>query len=230
MGCLNRLVYFNYLPLAVFTFAQLSSLKFAADSLTDLIGSVLSFLILIGLLVYPWFLYSGNKPKYTFLMLKKLVLGLIVVLSAESPTYMIGVTAVVSIMTAILVGAYGMEKWRAETKFNSAMEIAQAAMMVFFAIFAMIGEGNNTSARVYLAWIIVFIIIGICLAYAVFSIFCLILWGCKKFRDTDYVEIWNRKDTEKDSEGNSESNSDHLKEKEKDNETSADVNHKTVKF
>lgn len=112
MNYLNRLLYFNYLPLAVFTFAQLSSLSFTMDSLTDVIGSILSFPVLLGLLAYPWLLYSGNKPKYTFLMLRKLVLGLIVVISVENPTYMIGVTAVVSIMTGILVGAYGMEKWQ----------------------------------------------------------------------------------------------------------------------
>lgn len=108
MGFINRLVYFNYLPLSVFTFGQLTVLKFDAKSLTDFLGSILSIFVVIGLIVFPWYIFSGDKPKYTFLMLRKLVLGLILVLSMENPTYMIGVTAVISIMTGILVGAYGM--------------------------------------------------------------------------------------------------------------------------
>lgn len=61
----------------------------------------------------------------------------------------------------------------------------------------MIGEGNNTNVRLYLSWIIVLLVILICLAYIVFSIFCLILWGCKKFKDIDYVELWKQKESEK---------------------------------
>lgn len=108
MGFLNRLVYFNYLPLSVFTFGQLSVLKFSSESITDLIASVLSIVTLISLLLYPIFIFKGNKPKYAFLMIRKLILGLALVLSVENSTYMIGVTAVISIMSGILVGAYGM--------------------------------------------------------------------------------------------------------------------------
>lgn len=57
-------------------------------------------------------MFANAKPKYTFLMLRKILLGLLLILSIENPIYMIGVTAVASIMTAILIAAYGMEKWK----------------------------------------------------------------------------------------------------------------------
>ena len=70
------------------------------------------------------------------------------------------------------------------------MEIAQAILMIFVAIFAIIGEGTYTTFRLVLSWIILFAILGICLSYLTFSIFCFVLWVCKKFRNTDYIEIW----------------------------------------
>jgi hypothetical protein len=187
MNYLNRLIYFNYSALALFTFSQLSSLSFDTTSTTDLISSILSFFLLIGLLVYAWLTYSGSKPKYTFLMLRKLLLGLVVVLSVENPTYMIGVAAVLSLMSGILVGAYGMEKWRVETRFNAAMEISQAILMIIFAVFAITGDGPSTTLRVYLSWAIVFLTLAICLAYLIFSIFSFVLWSCKKFNGIDYI-------------------------------------------
>lgn len=45
-------------------------------------------------------------------MIRKLVLSVGTVLSVENPTYIIGISVVISIMTGILVGAYGVEKWR----------------------------------------------------------------------------------------------------------------------
>lgn len=112
MSYLNRLVYFNYLPISIFTLTQLSSLHFSSDSLIDLIASILAIVIIVALVVYPLVIFTGNKPKYTFLMLRKLILAVALVLSIENPTYMIGVTAVMNIMSGILVGAYGMEKWQ----------------------------------------------------------------------------------------------------------------------
>lgn len=187
MKFLNRLIYFNYLPLALFTFSQMACLKFDASSTADLAASIISFFLLAGLLLYPWITYSENKPKYTFLMLRKLVLALVNVLSVENPTYMIGVGAVMSIMSGILVGTYGMEKWRMETKLNAGLEIVQALLMIVFAIFAIVGEGSNTNFRVYLSWAIILVMIGICLTHLIFSIFCLVLWGCKQFNHTDYI-------------------------------------------
>lgn len=108
MSCLNRLVFFNYLPISVFTITQLSVLYFSPDSMNDMIASALSIIILIGLLVFPLFVFSGDKPKYTFLMLRKIILSIALLLSVSNPTYMIGVTAIMSIMTGILVGAYGV--------------------------------------------------------------------------------------------------------------------------
>lgn len=109
---LNRFIYFNYLPLAVFTFGQLSNLYFGSESSIDLVASVLSFLVLIGLIICPIYAFVKSKPKFSFLMLRKLILALVIIFSVENPTYMIGVTAVVSIMSGILVGAYGVEKWK----------------------------------------------------------------------------------------------------------------------
>lgn len=73
-----------------------------------------------------------------------------------------------SIMSGILVGAYGMEKWKVETKFNAGMEIMQAILLIFFAIFAIVGSGAHTSFRLVLGWIILFVVLGICLSYLTF--------------------------------------------------------------
>lgn len=81
MGFLNRLIYFNYLPLAVFTTGQLSVLNFSAQSTMDLVASILSIMLMVLLLSYPIFIFRGNKPKYSFLMLRKLILALALILS-----------------------------------------------------------------------------------------------------------------------------------------------------
>lgn len=81
MSYLNRLIYFNYLPISIFTLTQLSSMHFSSDSLIDLIASILAIALLIGLLVYPLVIFTENKPKYTFLMLRKLILAVAIVLS-----------------------------------------------------------------------------------------------------------------------------------------------------
>lgn len=81
MSYLNRLIYFNYLPISIFTLTQLSSMHFNSDSLIDLMASILSIVILIVLLVYPLVIFTGNKPKYTFLMLRKIILAVALVLS-----------------------------------------------------------------------------------------------------------------------------------------------------
>ena len=83
MEYINRLVYFNYLPLCIFTLGQLTVLSFNVDSenKTDFLASVLSIILLLLLVIFPWYIFTENKPKYTFLMLKKLVLGLIIILS-----------------------------------------------------------------------------------------------------------------------------------------------------
>lgn len=81
MSYLNRLIYFNYLPISIFTLTQLSSMHFNSDSLIDLIASILAIVVLIALLVYPLVIFTGNKPKYTFLMLRKIILAVALVLS-----------------------------------------------------------------------------------------------------------------------------------------------------
>lgn len=72
------------------------------------------------------------------------------------------------------------------------MEISQTLLMVLFAIFAMIGEGNNTMGRFYLSWVIVALVIAICLGYLIFSVFCLGLWAIKKWKGVDYIELWTK--------------------------------------
>lgn len=45
-------------------------------------------------------------------MLRKLILSVVIIFSIENPTYMIGVTAIVALISSILVGAYAVEKWK----------------------------------------------------------------------------------------------------------------------
>ena len=50
-------------------------------------------------------------------------------------------------------------------------EILQFLLYVCLAIFAMLGEGNFTDAKVYLGWFLIFWILLISLVYISFSIF-----------------------------------------------------------
>jgi len=61
MDWLNRLVYFNYLPISVFTFGQLSTLYFSNDSPNDLASSALSLVVIIGLVLYPIYVFVSKK-------------------------------------------------------------------------------------------------------------------------------------------------------------------------
>ena len=100
---LNRFVYFNYLPFILFTFAQYHVLTFTYGP--DTAASLLAILIIIPLLIYPFYIYQ-DKPKYAFLCLRKIVLALALVLSINYATYMIGVCAVISLTSSVLVVAY----------------------------------------------------------------------------------------------------------------------------
>lgn len=127
-------------------------------------------------------------------MIRKAVLSLALVLSVENPTYMIGVTAVVLLMTSLLVGAYKIEKWVPENRFIIGMQILEFLLMVMLAIFAMIGDGKSTNSRVKISWGIIFLCLLIWFLYVGFGIFELVLWSCKRFRGVDYKEEWAKKD------------------------------------
>lgn len=137
-----------------------------------MIALALAIISLLGLtLAFPIIMFKSEKPKYSFLMVRKIVLALALVLSVENPTYMIGVTAVISLTTALLVNAYSLEKWAPETKFIVSLELLQFLAIVMLAIFAMVGEGNHTSVRVKIGWGIIFLLALILILYFAFAIF-----------------------------------------------------------
>ena len=88
---------------------QLSNFNTSAGINT--ISSVLCIFSLIGLLYYP-FTLKDEKPKYTFLYLRKFLISGAVVLSIQDAIYAIGVISVCNLTAAILILTYKMEKYR----------------------------------------------------------------------------------------------------------------------
>ena len=78
---------------------------------SDTFSSVLAILLFIPLILFPIYMHN-TKPKYTFLTVRKIVLSIALVLSINYATYMIGVCAVVSLTSAVLIMAYKLEKWK----------------------------------------------------------------------------------------------------------------------
>ena len=105
----NRLIYFNYSIISLFVLVQLANFNTSAGINTT--SSVLAMLVLIGLLCYPISLKT-DKPKYTFLYFRKLLISGAVVLSIKDAIYAIGVISVCNLTAAILILTYKMEKYR----------------------------------------------------------------------------------------------------------------------
>lgn len=95
---------------------------------------------------YPFSL-AKDKPRYTFLYIRKIVVALSLILSVNYPAYCIGVLSVTNITAILLIHSYKLEKWRLEMQFNALGEGLQLILMILYAVFIMIGEGNQTSFK-----------------------------------------------------------------------------------
>lgn len=100
---MNRFIYFNYLPICLFTFTQISNVN--TDSSVNLLAFVLAILMLFLILFYP-FAFVKDKPKFTFLYARKAVVALSVILSVNYPAYCIGLLSVCSITASVLIMSY----------------------------------------------------------------------------------------------------------------------------
>ncbi len=110
---LNRVLYFNYSIVSLFVLAQISDFKLSPA--INLISCVLSVLVLPLLVFYP-FTLKNTKPKYTFLYLRKLLIGGAVVLSTQDSIYAVGIISVCNVCTALLLLTYKQERYRIETR------------------------------------------------------------------------------------------------------------------
>lgn len=135
---------------------------------------------------YP-FLFVKDKPRYTFLYIRKIVVALSLILSVNYPAYCIGVLSVTNITAILLINSYKMEKWRMETRFNAFGEGLQLVLMIGMAIFIMIGEGNQTNFKANFSYFLVIISVGILIYYILFSLFLFSLWMVKKFIGKDFI-------------------------------------------
>jgi len=109
MRWLNRLFYFNYSIISLFCFTQIASFD-TSDSL-NMMASFLSVVVLPFLIYYPISL-RNSKPKYTFLLLRKLLISGAVVLSIQDAVYAIGIILVCNLTATILILTYKLEKYR----------------------------------------------------------------------------------------------------------------------
>jgi hypothetical protein len=175
----NRLVYFNYSIISLFALVQLA--HFSTAPTINLLSSLLALFVLLGLLYYPLHL-RADKPKYTFLYVRKLLISGAVVLSVKDAIYAVGVISVCNLTAAILIMTYKLEKYRVESRFLVGCEVAQLLVQGMLSFFIMIGEGYSTDSKVTLCTVIVVGILLILLAYlfeAALQLVCFIALKCK---------------------------------------------------
>lgn len=141
------------------------------------------------LLIYPLSL-KATKPKYTFLYLRKLLISGAVVLSTQDSIYAVGIISVCNVAAALLLLTHKLEKYRWETRFLASTELLQLFTLVCLSFFIMIGEGNQTTPKISLCWIIIIsaiLLLSLYLVHACFRIFIAIYnWKTK----TDFCEGW----------------------------------------
>ena len=111
---LNRVVYFNYSLISLFALVQLAN--FNTSTTINLLASVLALLTLIPLIYFP-LSFRNDKPKYTFLYIRKLLISGAVVLSLKDAIYAIGIISVCNLTAAVLIMTYKLEKYRYESRF-----------------------------------------------------------------------------------------------------------------
>ena len=110
---LNRVLYFNYSIISLFVLAQIAD--FELTPTINLVSCVLAIITLPFLAFYP-FTLKNTKPKYTFLYLRKLLIGGAVVLSTQDSIYAVGIISVCNVCTALLLLTYKTERYRIETR------------------------------------------------------------------------------------------------------------------
>lgn len=183
----NRLVYFNYAIVSLFALVQLAN--FSTASTLSLLSSLLSLLVLLLLFYYAVSLRE-DKPKYTFLYLRKMLISGAVVLSLKDAIYAIGIMSVCNLTAAVLILTYKLEKYRYQSRFLAGCEVGQLLLQCCLSFFIMVGEGNATHAKVALCSFIAIGFLLLLLAYlaeAGFELVCYLWLHC---RATDLRENW----------------------------------------
>ncbi len=74
--------------------------------------------MLFMILFHPYAMVK-DKPRFTFLYVRKVVVALSLILSVNYPAYCIGVLSVCNITAILLIHAYKVEKWKVEMQFNA---------------------------------------------------------------------------------------------------------------
>lgn len=109
MRWFNRVIYFNYSIICLFTLTQLTS--FSLEDTINSIAGILAIVVLPFLIYLPISLRS-IEPKYTFLYLRKLLICGAVVLSLKDAIYAVGIISVCNITAFILILTYKLERYR----------------------------------------------------------------------------------------------------------------------
>ena len=105
----NRLIYFNYSIISLFVLIQLAN--FNTSATINTISSALALITLLLLIYYPIHLLK-DKPKFTFLYIRKLLISGAVVLSIKDAIYAVGVISVCNLTAALLLFTYKLEKYK----------------------------------------------------------------------------------------------------------------------
>ena len=102
-------MYFTFTFLALFSISQLWVFDFSSP--VDLIASILAIFLIFLLPIFALSLLK-NHSEFTLLYARKFLIAAIVVISRDSPIYIVGVISVCNLTAGILMLAYKLEKWR----------------------------------------------------------------------------------------------------------------------
>lgn len=206
---LNRLIYFNYTALILFSFAQLTA--FTTNSTINLASSLLAIAALLFLLIYA--VKAGlQEHKYWFLYGRKTLIAGAIVISMKNAIYGIGIISVCNFTAAILILTHKIEQYRVETWFHAACELIQLLILVVLSLLIMAGEGRFTTIKLGIAWLIVTAVIALLFVYLAHASLEAALYYCLHFKGVDYRSEWVSNETSSTENGSdSESNTNSLK-------------------
>lgn len=92
-------------------FALLQLTNFDGSEPVNAAAGAAAAVVVVLLVFYPLYIRE-NKPKYTFLMLRKLLISGAVVLSLRDAIYAIGIMSVCNFTAVVLLYTYKLEKYR----------------------------------------------------------------------------------------------------------------------
>jgi len=124
------------------------------------------------------------------LLVRKLIISISVVAAIQYPVYIIGLIMVANMCTLIILPTQRPIEWKVELIICCVGETLQVVILAMFAAILLAGEGYFTTGKVLVGSTAIFLIVAVCLLYAVLNILMIAL-SIFKIRGRDYISEWS---------------------------------------